>query len=283
MILCFMGDIHGRIFHAIAVLIQWQRVHKKRIDFIAQVGDFGAYPTPDEEMLADKFVQQDPSELDFSRFYSGNHSVDMEFVKTHLRSPIHFIRGNHEDFRWLAEISKESGSIVDVDPWGLVRYIKDGTELTLGGMKLFFLGGIETEGKDERSINQEIYEALLTRIPGDIDILVTHEAPYGISTNFKGRVQGSKQITRIIETIKPKFLISGHYHHMSGPTEYGATTYRGLNILIPPVGRDPLGKVQPGSMVIMDTETGVCEFVMEEWLNSIHRASELMDLLAGIG
>jgi predicted phosphodiesterase len=64
----FVGDTHGRVLHTLAVLSEWQIRTKKKLDLIIQVGDLGAYPEPSEEVRNEKYVRQDPAELDFSRF-----------------------------------------------------------------------------------------------------------------------------------------------------------------------------------------------------------------------
>lgn len=53
---------------------------------------------------------------------------------------------------------------------------------------------------------------------------------------------------------------------MNGPTNFGLTTYLGLNILVPPLRRDETRRVQPGSLAILDTENNHLRFVTEDWL-----------------
>jgi predicted phosphodiesterase len=45
----FVGDIHGKVFLALAVLTAWQIRNQCKLDLIFQVGDIGAYPNPDNE------------------------------------------------------------------------------------------------------------------------------------------------------------------------------------------------------------------------------------------
>jgi hypothetical protein len=132
-------------------------------------------------------------------------------------------------------------------------------------MKIAFFGGIETPRPKESSIDEEDFAQLLTHSPGEIDILITHDAPYGIGTNFLGQEHGSAQITQLVETIQPQYLIAGHYHHMIGPTMYGRTKYLGLNVLIH-LRLDPSGRVQPGCLAILDTEKDELNFVTDDWL-----------------
>ena len=71
----FVGDIHGRVFHMLAVLAAWQQIEREKLDLIVQVGDFGAFPVPDEAMRASRFVMEDPTELDFSQYLHAEGEV----------------------------------------------------------------------------------------------------------------------------------------------------------------------------------------------------------------
>ncbi|MDX1359256.1 MAG: metallophosphoesterase, partial [Clostridia bacterium] len=160
--IAFLGDIHGRIFHALTVLVKWQKVHKQKFDLIIQAGDFGAYPYPDDELLNNRFVQQDPTELDFSRFMAGGGIIDEfnNFVKSELSSPVYFIRGNHEDFNWLDSLITDNG-ISQVDEKGLLNYIKDGTVKVFGDVKIAFLGGAEFGAKAAGVLDMNAYVELM--------------------------------------------------------------------------------------------------------------------------
>jgi len=181
---------------------------------------------------------------------------------------IYFIRGNHEDFHWLqSQKLTVQSDFVPVDPFDLLYYAADGAILNHGGLSIAFLGGIETPTYEQKSIDPRSYEKLMSLRPRSVDILVTHDAPYGIAKDFRGGTQGSPLVEDLIRRIEPKYLISGHYHHMNGPISFGITTYLGLNILVPPLRRDESRRVQPGSLAILDTETNHLKFVTEDWLS----------------
>lgn len=264
-----IGDIHGRVLHTLAVITTWQMHHQETLDMIIQVGDFGAYPEPDESLRNNKFYLQDSSQFDFSRFIQAQGVLlqNLRYMKDMLSNPIHFIRGNHEDFDWLEKVSSNNkDNEISIDALDIFRYVKDGTVLKIGATKIGFLGGIETSHQGNESIDLEKYKKLLALPAGEIDILITHDAPYGIGLNYHGEVQGSKKITALIEKIQPKYLIAGHYHHVNGPRMYGDTTYLGLNVIID-LRQDDLGRVQPGSFAILDTEKEDLRMVDETWLS----------------
>src|SRR5690606_14117263 len=124
--------IHGRVFHTLALITEWQLRTDQRLDLIIQVGDFGAYPNPSEEVRNEKYVKQDPAQLDFMKLRQADSSVAerLRYIRQEiLRHPIYFIRGNHEDFVWLDALlsQSEAQDKASVDPFDLFYYVKDGT------------------------------------------------------------------------------------------------------------------------------------------------------------
>ena len=63
MIIGFLGDVHGRVFHAVAVAATWQAATGQKFDLIIQAGDMGAYPD-ESRMDAStlRYLKSDPSE-----------------------------------------------------------------------------------------------------------------------------------------------------------------------------------------------------------------------------
>jgi Icc-related predicted phosphoesterase len=282
--IAFVGDIHGRVFHAIATIIKWQTINNQKLDMIIQVGDLGAYPKPDDTMLNNKFILEDPTELDFSKYINADLELqdDLWYARHQLSQPIHFIRGNHEDFEWLNLISENGTKITAIDKFDIIRYIPDGTIIDLNGIKIAFLGGIETDKEELRAIDFKAYSNLIKYEPGVIDILVTHDSLYGTGISFKGEVQGSKKVTQLVEAIQPKYLVAGHYHHMIEPQQIGTTKYLGLNILIPPIRKDKLGCVQKGSIAVLDTIECAIELVKDDWLSQINRSFNFINFIEEI-
>jgi hypothetical protein len=87
----FVGDIHGRVFHTLAVLTEWQKIQNEKLDLIIQVGDLGAFPDPDEEMRYSKFILEDPTELDFSLYLAakGELADNIQYTKRHILNNIY--------------------------------------------------------------------------------------------------------------------------------------------------------------------------------------------------
>jgi Icc-related predicted phosphoesterase len=115
------------------------------------------------------------------------------------------VSGNHEDFDWLcAKSSQAVRGIVSVDPFDLYHYVTDGTVMEMNNWKIAFLGGIETVSQQPKSIDPKAYEKLINMSAGELDILFTHDAPFGIGLNYHGETQGSALISKLIERINPK-------------------------------------------------------------------------------
>jgi hypothetical protein len=106
MLIGFLGDLHGRVFLALAVLVTWQRRAGRRFDLIVQVGDLGAFPRP-VASDANPHVATDPAENDFSRLLAADGALAdrLRRVRAELGRAVHFLRGNHEDFDYLRSLA----------------------------------------------------------------------------------------------------------------------------------------------------------------------------------
>jgi Icc-related predicted phosphoesterase len=204
----------------------------------------------------------------------------IQYVREKHLNRIHFIRGNHEDFDWLNAKSRQAvRGIVNVDPFDLYHYVTDGTVMEMNKWKIAFLGGIETESQQPKSIDPKAYEKLMNMTASEIDILVTHDAPFGIGLNYRGQTQGSALISNLIERINPKYIIAGHYHHINGPKLFGSTTYLGLNVLVNLRDDGDVRRIQPGSIAVMDTEKNELNVITDEWLSDINRDFEFISYM----
>ena len=271
MIIGFIGDVHGQVFHALAVAATWQAINRKRFDLLIQLGDLGAFPSEDRmDAATQRYVALDPSQADFTRLLQAEDKLAELMRKTRgeFAGPIYFLRGNHEDFDYLNHLPVEgTPGTAAVDPFDLYRYVPDGTVLQFGNVHIAFLGGIETEAPDERTIDQRAYQSLMKLVKGKIDILVTHEPPYGIAVGNRGRISGSTMISKMIGQSQPTIHMSGHLHHLNGPRTYGRTTSMSLAGLVASSRWEPHDVTyRPGCLAVLDTETDALTPVTDEWL-----------------
>lgn len=68
-------------------------------------------------------------------------------------------------------------------------------------------------------------------IPADVDVLVTHGAPYGIrDKTFQDEVIGCEELLDAVARVQPKYHIFGHIHEGHGKSVIGETTFLNVSI-----------------------------------------------------
>ncbi|MEV5570323.1 metallophosphoesterase [Spirillospora sp. NPDC052269] len=284
--IAFVGDVHGHALHALGALVMLQERRGIRLDAVIQVGDMGAYPSAERfDEPSRRFHAENPAQGDFFRILDPSPEVAAG-VRTALGQlpRILFLSGNHEDHEWLARLHEEGrADIVPVDPCGAFHHVVCGHVDAIAGERVAFLGMIEAPGKMD--FDESAYARLLAAEPGSVNVLVTHDGPYGLSRNRLGNVQGSPKLTRLIEHLQPRLHVGGHYHHENGPRRYGRTVSYTLAQLVAPK-RDrwqtnPEQRVTPGSIGVLDTDTYSFEYLHDEWLAEIHGDDLDLSELAG--
>ncbi|QXJ20721.1 metallophosphoesterase [Actinomadura graeca] len=270
----FVGDVHGCVVHALGAVVLLQRHRRIQLDAVVQVGDLGAYPSPGRwDDSSRRYGAEHPAQGDFFRLLDGDPRV-AESVRRALDEvpPVLFLSGNHEDHDWLAWLHETSGAAVTpVDPLSAYHHVACGHVADVGGLRTAFLGMIELPG--HMDFDPGAYGALMAAEPGSVDVLVTHEGPYGMSNDRNGNVQGSAKLSVLIERLQPSLHVGGHYHHENGPRRYGRTLSYALGQLVEPkvsrwdpVRDNPEQRVMRGSVGLLDTETLGFEYVRDDWL-----------------
>lgn len=273
----FIGDVHGCVLHALGSVLMLQQRRGIRLDAVVQVGDLGAYPSADRfDGPSRRFIADSPAQGDFFRLLDPSPELAAT-VRAALEQlpPVLFVAGNHEDHEWLAALHEAAAGapIVAIDPLGAFSHVACGTIVEVAGLRTAFLGLIEGHGMD---FDPDAYAALSAAAPGSVDVLVTHEGPYGLSLDRQGEVQGSRKLTRLIEHLQPPLHISGHIHRENGPRRYGATTSYALAQLVgpkvtryQPEGVNLTQRVADGSVGLLDTETLEFEYLHDAWLAEV--------------
>jgi len=284
--IAFVGDVHGCVLHALGALVLLQGRRGIRLDAVIQVGDLGAYPSADRfDGPSHRFGRDHPAQGDFFRLLDPSPSLAgaVRSALEHL-PPVLFVSGNHEDHDWLAGLHAAAGTeVVPVDPLGAYRHVSCGTVLEVAGQRVAFLGLIETAGGMD--FDEGAYARLLGLPPGSVDILVTHDGPYGLARDRRGGACGSAKLTRLLEHLAPRLHVGGHYHHANGPRHYGPTTSYTLAQLVrpkatrwQPAPANPEQRVTPASLGLHDTETHGFGYVDDEWLAEVR--GDVLDLTA---
>lgn len=157
MLIGFLGDVHGRVFHALAALATCQAETGRPFDLLVQVGDIGAFPDQERMEAMDPttrvHLELAPEEADFRRLLAagGERAANLRRLRARMPGAVHFVRGNHEDFDWLDGLPlDEASGTAPVDDFDAFRYVPDGTVLEAGGVKLVFLGGAEEDERPRR-------------------------------------------------------------------------------------------------------------------------------------
>ncbi|RKS79336.1 Icc-related predicted phosphoesterase [Actinomadura pelletieri DSM 43383] len=275
--IAFIGDVHGCVLHALGAAVALSRHRGIRLDAVIQVGDLGAFPSPDRwDDASRRFRADNPAQDAFFDLLdpSPHLAEGVRLALAHI-PPILFLSGNHEDHTWLAGLHKtRAAPVTPVDPLGAYHHVACGHITEVAGRRTAFLGKIELPGPTD--YDAAAYDRLLHTEPGSVDILVTHDGPYGMST-YRDTVQGSPKLTRLLEHLQPRLHVGGHYHHENGPRRYGTTTSYALAQLVPPkVHRrspDPINprqQVAAGGIGLLDTATYDFEYVHDPWLADVH-------------
>jgi len=153
--------------------------------------------------------------------------------------PVIWLPGNHEDWHMIEQLP------VGIPNEHGVTYLGRVNLLILDGLKILTVGGAYSvdqydriEGVDyfpQEEINQaDIYKATSF---GEVDIMLSHDAPTTQTLELhlidmarrwgfvEGRIHpkleaGSRRsreaIEAIVDEVKPKLLVHGHYHHQYG-------------------------------------------------------------------
>ena len=272
MLIGFVGDVHGRVLTAMAAVATWQRRTGRPFDALIQVGDMGAYPDPQRTDAATQVhLALDPTEADFSRplHAEGELAGRVRSVRERLAAPIHFLRGNHEDFAFLRGLAVDADAgTAAVDPFDVLRYVPDGCVLTFGDVTFAFLGGAE-ELSGDAGLYDEPYRSLMERAPGSVDVLVSHQGPHGSSRGYRGDVQGARRISALVEHLQPPFHVAGHAHQLVGPRVFvGETAYLGLAGLVPSVRWQPEARgLSAGCLGVLDSASGALSAATDDWLS----------------
>lgn len=71
-----------------------------------------------------------------------------------------------------------------------------------------------------------------SRIPDDVDILITHGPPYGIGDlTEEGKHEGCEELLQRILEVRPRYHISGHIHESYGVVETYGITFINASVL----------------------------------------------------
>ncbi len=286
MAIAFVGDAHGCVRHLLGACVALQVERQITLDAVIQVGDLSIARNEDTTgHRGYTYLAANPAQRDGIAIMQrpSPFGPAVRRARSVLGDrPVLFIRGNHEDEGLLKDAHTPSDEdVVTIDPHGAFAHVADGAVLDIAGWRIGFLGGIDAPGSPWH-FDLSALDAMTQRALGSVEVLVTHDGPHAVATNWRGRIQGSKTLTQLIERLQPRLHVNGHYHHVKR-TRVGTTTSvmlaRLVNPATDPWGRDPENptqQVSTGSIGILDTDSGSFEYVDDPWL--AHVAGEQLDL-----
>lgn len=213
-----LGDVHGAG--------GWLRLAVRAanalgINRILQLGDFGYWP----------HYGNGKEFLNNAQGVLANYDVELWWID-----------GNHENHDYLAEVPRDEDGF-----WrsGSIVHIGRGSRWEWGGRTFLGCGGAYSIDKHYRRegeswwAGETITEADLRRCSGPpVDVLVTHDAPWGVAGVFGPGTVGNKddypesaanrkRVAALCDDVRPRLLVHGHYHHRN-TSNYKTTRVEGF-------------------------------------------------------
>jgi len=217
----FAGDIHGNVDH-----LHWvfQKAQAENATHIIACGDFGYWV---HMAFGRKFVNT--------------------VAKLAQQNNIRFlwVDGNHENHDVLHDLVTKHGDTNPIPtPNEWVQWIPRGCRFKLGTTTFMGYGGAYSVDWKDRTEGTSWWRGeLINPYHVDmierkhVDILVTHEAPFGHAISYKDDIPVSVNqrvlVSEIMEKVTPDIVVSGH-HHTRVTWNDGETQ---INVL----GRDEMG------------------------------------------
>lgn len=243
-----LGDVHGAkhwTLHAI------DKLTSAGCEYIIQAGDFGIWHGD----AGNDFLESVNKELTYKDVF------------------MYVVPGNHEDYTMIVDPETENGRIPHAQYIGTnIGVLPRGYCFSLGGTRFMTFGGaasidrpMRTEGVDwwpEEMFRESDMERLKNIKPGDIDVLISHEATsngtYAVQEilntpqsqrysmwDYHYAAASTTFMDRVLEKIKPKMHVHGHMHVADERVDEEA----GIHY----VSLDMNGTT--GNLAVLDTET----------------------------
>lgn len=255
--LALFADIHGKFLLPFKLVHHYQTLTGKKIDYIIQCGDMGAFPnknTMDKATL--RHAQNDPDELGFLRQFCQKNK-DIEQFLNALNVNMLCVRGNHEDHLFLDKLEQDAvlnnQTYFPIDVYQKVWVMRTGMPIILDNAneKISLIGIGRIGDKKGRKYSQFIqdyeYKALkkLFKSKQDFDILITHDKP---SESIRG--YGSTQIRETLNNI----TFSYHFYGHTGEPFNVELSDNGItqSVKIKELEFNQDGKLSDGCMIILE-------------------------------
>ncbi len=200
------GDVHGKVISFLKLIKRVERRLGKRAAAVLQVGDLGIWSGEESMDRASRHhAKKDPDELQWKQLINPSAGT-LSWIKRSWLPEVHFVRGNHEDFRLIEQRGEKS-----LCGLGIFFHLPAGKVLELEGHRVAGLGGIYYRGSNPHKALLPKYTQpweVETLLKLDFDLLVSHDCPEGIPEEGKG----SPFVSQVLEIKRPAYVFCGHYH-----------------------------------------------------------------------
>jgi Icc-related predicted phosphoesterase len=210
------ADLHGYLHLCFKLCARWEKETGEQIDLILQAGDVGIFP--DESWLDGptiRHARRDPEELGFMHYFA-RHDPTTAATLQRIHSNLICVRGNHEAHVWLDQHEKQTADpLFPVDVYQRVYCLKSGLPYTFSQngehITILGIGRIASQDGQVGHKLSHLQDYELARLQAlahpQIDILLTHDAPYGLLY----RESGLRVIQDVLEEHRPLYHFFGHY------------------------------------------------------------------------
>jgi predicted phosphodiesterase len=203
LLVCGVGDVHGRLDRLAELVAGFEAHLGTPFDLLLQVGDLGAWPDHDK---VDKATRRHGDAGDFAAWRRDGRAWPR---------PGLFIKGNHEDFDFLA---RHAGA--EVLP-GL-RHLPGAGVFEVGGLRIGGIGGNfspsdwprEARNLRDRARRHYTHDEVGRLALQRFDVLLTHDAPADapLRTRQRGYVIPTEGLVDLPYRCGANLHLFGHHH-----------------------------------------------------------------------
>ncbi|MCI3938329.1 metallophosphoesterase [Chryseobacterium aahli] len=272
--IALFSDIHGKILLPFKLVDLYQKETGRKIDFILQCGDMGAYPNIENlDKATIKHAQYDRDELGFHDDFITMNQEIKSFLDG-LNINMICVRGNHEDHDFLDGLEKENPekSIFPIDIYERVFVCKSGLEQKLETddevLNFVGIGRIgDRKGRSEKRFIQD-YERRkikkLLKTKNTFDVLITHD-----KDDSSQRGYGMAEIREVLDNV----IFHYHFYGHTGEPYKEETDFNGItqSIKIKELEFNESGILEKGCMIILTKENGglIIEIIDQKLTNKM--------------
>lgn len=216
MIICHISDTHGAKTHS--------RLNIPECDVLIHSGDIGGRTNNLE--LAEFLIWFEEQPAKKKIWIAGNHDLilDKEWVQNQKDKNV--ITGIIAEQQY-----REGNSLIDM--YNII-YLNN-SSYVYDGIKFYGSPYTPSFHRQHWAFNADRGEEIKQywdMIPVDVDVLITHGAPYGIlDKTVKGENKGCEELKVIVDKIRPKLFLCGHIHEAYGYQFEGDSLFVNASIL----------------------------------------------------